>query len=44
MALEIVLVPYDFMAGRLKWDQQLGHLEIDCNVAGAGFVEAGIVA
>ncbi|KAG8388596.1 hypothetical protein BUALT_Bualt02G0142000 [Buddleja alternifolia] len=40
MALEKVLVPYDFMAGRLKLNHKTGCLEIDCNVAGAGFVVA----
>ncbi|KAK4424636.1 Anthranilate N-benzoyltransferase protein 1 [Sesamum alatum] len=40
MALERVLVPYDFMAGRLKLNQQSGRLEIDCNSAGVGFVVA----
>ncbi|KAL7092755.1 hypothetical protein ACP275_11G001900 [Erythranthe tilingii] len=40
MAVEKVLVPYDFMAGRLKWNHQSGRLEIDCNSQGAGFVFA----
>ncbi|KAI3446392.1 hypothetical protein Pfo_003057 [Paulownia fortunei] len=40
MAVEKVLVPYDFMAGRFDWNHQLGRLEIDCNAAGAGFVVA----
>ncbi|KAL0452924.1 UNVERIFIED_CONTAM: Anthranilate N-benzoyltransferase protein 1 [Sesamum latifolium] len=41
MALQRVLqVPYDFMAGRFKLNQQSGRLEIDCNSAGAGFVVA----
>lgn len=39
-ALEKVLVPYDFMAGRLKLNHSLGRLEMDCNRAGAGFVVA----
>ncbi|EYU34269.1 hypothetical protein ABFS82_07G107800 [Erythranthe guttata] len=39
-ALEKVLVPYDFMAGRLKQNRELGRLEINCNAAGAGFVVA----
>ncbi|KAL7145691.1 hypothetical protein ABFS83_07G104000 [Erythranthe nasuta] len=39
-ALEKVLVPYDFMAGRLKLNRELGRLEMDCNAAGAGFVVA----
>ncbi|KAI3471431.1 hypothetical protein Pfo_030795 [Paulownia fortunei] len=40
LALQKVLVPYDFMAGRLKLNQESGRLEIDCNAAGAGFVVA----
>lgn len=40
MALEKVLVPYDFAAGRLKMGPESGRLEIDCNSAGAGFVVA----
>ncbi|KAL3841176.1 hypothetical protein ACJIZ3_025767 [Penstemon smallii] len=40
MALEKVLVPYDFMAGRLRLNHEEGRLEIDCNRAGAGFVVA----
>ncbi|KAL7092794.1 hypothetical protein ACP275_11G004500 [Erythranthe tilingii] len=40
MALEKVLVPYDFMAGRLNWNPHSCRLEIDCNAAGAGFVVA----
>ncbi|KAK6149254.1 hypothetical protein DH2020_016779 [Rehmannia glutinosa] len=40
MALEKVLVPYDFMAGRFKLNEQSGRLEIQCNAAGAGFVVA----
>lgn len=39
-ALQKVLVPYDFMAGRLKLSREPGRLEIDCNAAGAGFVVA----
>ncbi|KAJ4955977.1 hypothetical protein NE237_012760 [Protea cynaroides] len=39
-ALEKVLVPYDFLAGRLRFDPQKGRLEIDCNAAGAGFTVA----
>ncbi|XP_059628608.1 acyltransferase GLAUCE [Cornus florida] len=35
-----VLVPYDFLAGRLKLNPELGRFEIDCNGAGAGFVVA----
>ncbi|KAL0444772.1 UNVERIFIED_CONTAM: Shikimate O-hydroxycinnamoyltransferase [Sesamum latifolium] len=40
MALERVLVPYDFLAGRFKLNQQSDRLEIDCNSAGVGFVVA----
>lgn len=40
IALEKVLVPYDFMAGRLKLNHKIGCLELDCNAAGAGFVVA----
>ncbi|KAL3828436.1 hypothetical protein ACJIZ3_017238 [Penstemon smallii] len=40
IALEKVLVPYDFMAGRLKLNYKSGCLEIDCNGAGVGFVLA----
>ncbi|XP_057781317.1 acyltransferase GLAUCE-like [Salvia miltiorrhiza] len=40
IALRRVLVPYDFMAGRLELNPQTGRLEIDCNGAGAGFVVA----
>ncbi|KAK6117506.1 hypothetical protein DH2020_048726 [Rehmannia glutinosa] len=40
MAVEKVLVPYDFMAGRLKWNGPLGRVEIECNGAGVGFVVA----
>ncbi|XP_057781283.1 acyltransferase GLAUCE-like [Salvia miltiorrhiza] len=40
MALEKVLVHYDFMAGRLKLNSQTGRLEMDCNGAGVGFVVA----
>ncbi|KAL2245741.1 omega-hydroxypalmitate O-feruloyl transferase-like [Sesamum indicum] len=40
MALERVLVPYDFLAGRLKLNLHSGRLEIDCNSAGVGFVVA----
>ncbi|KAL2512457.1 HXXXD-type acyl-transferase family protein [Abeliophyllum distichum] len=40
IALEKVLVTYDFLAGRLKLNSQSGRLEIDCNVAGAVFVVA----
>ncbi|KAK6116831.1 hypothetical protein DH2020_049461 [Rehmannia glutinosa] len=34
------MVPYDFLAGRLKMNHQPGQLEIECNAAGAGFVVA----
>ncbi|KAK1272317.1 Benzyl alcohol O-benzoyltransferase [Acorus gramineus] len=39
-ALQKLLVPYDFLAGRLRLDPITGRLEIDCNGAGAGFVVA----
>lgn len=39
-ALQKILVPYDFLAGRLKMNPKLGRLEVDCNAAGAGFVVA----
>ncbi|CAI9759281.1 unnamed protein product [Fraxinus pennsylvanica] len=39
-ALAKLLVPYDFMAGRLKLNHQTRRLEVDCNAAGAGFVVA----
>ncbi|XP_016507341.1 acyltransferase GLAUCE-like [Nicotiana tabacum] len=39
-ALSKVLVPYDFLAGRLKMNHQIGRLEIDCNAEGAVFVVA----
>ncbi|KAF5191853.1 Hxxxd-type acyl-transferase family protein [Thalictrum thalictroides] len=38
-ALRKILVHYDFLAGRLRWNIE-GQLEIDCNAAGAGFVVA----
>lgn len=40
IALQRVLVSYEFMAGRLKLNQENGRLEINCNEAGAGFVVA----
>ncbi|XXG89241.1 hypothetical protein AAC387_Pa12g1292 [Persea americana] len=39
-ALGRLLAPYDFLAGRLKFNPQEERLEIDCNAAGAGFVVA----
>ncbi|KAE8009806.1 hypothetical protein FH972_006219 [Carpinus fangiana] len=33
-----VLVPYDFLAGRLKLNPETGRLEIECNGGGVGFV------
>ncbi|XP_044498663.1 fatty alcohol:caffeoyl-CoA acyltransferase-like [Mangifera indica] len=38
--LASALVPYDFLAGRLKENPTTGRLEIDCNGGGAVFVEA----
>ncbi|KAF9587277.1 hypothetical protein IFM89_039524 [Coptis chinensis] len=35
-----ILVQYDFLAGRLRWSNKKGRLEIDCNAVGAGFVVA----
>ncbi|KAJ9169230.1 hypothetical protein P3X46_017442 [Hevea brasiliensis] len=40
IALEKLLVTYDFFAGRLTMNPETGRLEIDCNAAGAGFVVA----
>ncbi|KAK6117504.1 hypothetical protein DH2020_048724 [Rehmannia glutinosa] len=40
MAVEKVLVPYDFMAGRIKWNGLSGRAEVECNGDGAGFVVA----
>ncbi|GFP95781.1 omega-hydroxypalmitate o-feruloyl transferase [Phtheirospermum japonicum] len=40
-ALEkLMVVPYDFLAGRLKLNHETGRLEIECNGSGAGFVVA----
>lgn len=39
-ALGKVLVPYHFMAGRLKLNLEKGRMEIDCNRAGALFAAA----
>lgn len=36
-ALSRLLVHYDFLAGRLKFNPEQGRLEIDCNAAGAEF-------
>ncbi|XAR65848.1 Omega-hydroxypalmitate O-feruloyl transferase [Bertholletia excelsa] len=38
--LRKVLVHYDYLAGRLKMNEEVGRLEIDCNAAGAGFLVA----
>ncbi|XWS57216.1 hypothetical protein CRYUN_Cryun09bG0155300 [Craigia yunnanensis] len=35
-----LLVPYDFLAGRLRSNPETGRLEIDCNSAGIGFAVA----
>ncbi|XP_011078800.1 shikimate O-hydroxycinnamoyltransferase-like [Sesamum indicum] len=40
LAVEKVLVPYDFMAGRLKWNHHSARLDLHCNAAGAGFMAA----
>lgn len=39
-AVERLLVPYDFLAGRLRCDARKGRMEIDCNAGGVGFVVA----
>ncbi|KAL8544661.1 hypothetical protein ACS0TY_005046 [Phlomoides rotata] len=39
-ALQKVMVPYDFLAGRLKQNEQTGRIEVECKAAGAGFVVA----
>ncbi|KAL0905297.1 hypothetical protein M5K25_023706 [Dendrobium thyrsiflorum] len=39
-AVERVLVPYDFLAGRLRLEDNEGRLEIDCNSAGVDFLVA----
>uniref|UniRef100_A0A0C9S3G0 TSA: Wollemia nobilis Ref_Wollemi_Transcript_29249_1773 transcribed RNA sequence n=1 Tax=Wollemia nobilis TaxID=56998 RepID=A0A0C9S3G0_9CONI len=39
-ALGKVLVPYHFMAGRMRLNPEKGRLEIDCNRAGALFAAA----
>ncbi|GLJ26734.1 hypothetical protein SUGI_0520890 [Cryptomeria japonica] len=39
-ALSKLLVPYDYMAGRLKLNSEQGRLEIDCNGEGALFASA----
>ncbi|KAK8698306.1 hypothetical protein V6N13_114431 [Hibiscus sabdariffa] len=38
--LSELLVPYDFLAGRLRSNPETGRLEIDCNSAGIGFAVA----
>ncbi|KAE8671017.1 protein HEADING DATE 3A-like [Hibiscus syriacus] len=38
--LSELLVPYHFLAGRLRSNPDTGRLEIDCNSAGIGFVVA----
>ncbi|KAL8159364.1 hypothetical protein V2J09_000901 [Rumex salicifolius] len=40
LALEKLLVPYGFMAGRMKLNPEKARLEFDCNNAGIGFVVA----
>ncbi|KAL2227863.1 UNVERIFIED_CONTAM: Putrescine hydroxycinnamoyltransferase 1 [Sesamum indicum] len=39
-ALEKVMVAYDFLGGRLKFNHQTGRLEIECSQSGVGFVVA----
>ncbi|MQL80813.1 hypothetical protein Taro_013265 [Colocasia esculenta] len=39
-ALGELLGPYDFLAGRLKWDNSEGRWGVDCNGAGVGFALA----
>ncbi|KAG8371810.1 hypothetical protein BUALT_Bualt12G0001900 [Buddleja alternifolia] len=39
-AVQKVLVPYDFAAGRVRQNHQSSLLEIDCDGTGAGFVVA----
>ncbi|KAL5703014.1 amino-acid N-acetyltransferase [Ranunculus cassubicifolius] len=39
-ALRRLLVPYDFLAGRLKFNPTEARLEIECNAAGIGFAVA----
>ena len=35
-----IFVDYNYLAGRLKLNNEMGRLEIDCNAAKAVFVEA----
>lgn len=37
---EMLVDPYNFLAGRLKLNAKTGRLEIDCNDSGVGFVVA----
>lgn len=37
---ELLASSYDFLAGRLRWNDSEERWELDCNGAGAGFVEA----
>ncbi|CAA7396440.1 unnamed protein product [Spirodela intermedia] len=37
---ELLASSYDFLAGRLSWDESEARWELDCNGAGVGFVEA----
>lgn len=39
-ALQKVMAAYDFLAGRLKQNEETGRLEVECKAAGAGFVVA----
>jgi omega-hydroxypalmitate O-feruloyl transferase len=40
ISLSKLLVPYDYMAGRLNLNPEEGRLEIDCNGGGALFAAA----
>lgn len=40
LALQKMLVPYDFLSGRMRSSPQSDRLEFDCNNAGMGFVVA----
>lgn len=40
LALQSLLVPYEFLAGRMRLNPDKARLEFDCNNAGIGFVVA----